>query len=267
MKLKDGIWTGSLGNTVVIPNVYAEGGLIARSKGSLTKERVMNDVRMTLTKQNSFEFAGCIMVANMIKYINSAFKFYSLDNNLYFNNIVKMVKECQLLDTVGERGKRDIIFRGKNIVFSGRDLSFENSLLFYFHLGLISSIGSSGKNCTVTIPPFTSSDFSAPSYATHVRFLFNLMLLSKFSFNDEDMRYNEVTGIKNASQVASSYYYDLSVGNAVSTPLTWYLPAGLPSAPATTASLLFGSCVFYEYDGTDYNRISGYDNVQLLKLR
>ena len=267
MKLSGGIWSGSLQDTVIIPNVYVSGGLIARSKGSLTKDRIMNDERMVLTKQNSFEFQGCSMGASKIIYLNNSFRFYALDNNLYFNNVVKMLKECQLLDTSSVRGERNISMRGKNLTFSNRDLSFSNSFNYYFNNLIISSIGSSYKTCTVTIPIFSPAQINPPTTATHLRLIFNLMWFSRFSYSEDMQKYVEVSGSQNAITMASSSYYDVSVGNAITTPLTWFLPTSLPSTPTTTSALLFASCVFYNYDGSSYNRISGNDNIILLKVR
>lgn len=98
--------------------------IIVRRKGDASKEQMKHSPAFERTRENNTEFGGCSNADKIIRQVLSPVK--RLADYNFSSTLNKLMKKIQLLDTVGERGKRSILLSRYAYLLEGFQLNKAN---------------------------------------------------------------------------------------------------------------------------------------------
>ena len=218
-------------------------GHLVRTKGGISKERIMNDPAFVRTRENGEEFGHCAGSGKMLRHALGAMVFKAKDRKLT-SRLVKVMSGLKNLDSSGVRGKRHVAEglttdAGK-LLLKGFDFNIRAGLQTVLYATIQLNI-TDGK---VIIPDFISVEqLRTPEGATH------------FSMQSAFLNLDFATGV---SAITFSTVDNHPINNSL---LTVNLnPSGIPDGNGTQIYLLLIE-FFQEVNGVQYILNNGAYNV------
>lgn len=174
-------FTGSIGSL----SYYKMKGtdkIVVRKKGGASKKKIRTSPTFARTRENNAEFGGC---ANTVKSIRHAlFPLNKLADYNFTPTLTSLAKSIQLLDKVGERGKRAVNFSQHRYLLEGFQLNrgiIFDSVVKYPLKGIIERETGSA---TIAIPHlYPQLNLEFPWKAPLYRFVIGFGLFTDSAFN------------------------------------------------------------------------------------
>ncbi|MEI3802676.1 MULTISPECIES: hypothetical protein [unclassified Chitinophaga] len=113
-------FVGAIGNMTAY-KMRGSDKVIIRGKGGASKEQIRHSPRFERTRENNAEFGGCSYASKAIRH--TLFPVKHLADYNFTPTMNKLAKSIQLLDKVGERGKRDIQLSRHGYLLDGFQLN------------------------------------------------------------------------------------------------------------------------------------------------
>ena len=218
-------------------------GYLVRTKGGVSKERVMKDPAFERTRENMEEFGHCAKAGKMLKSSTGGLAKKAKDRRLT-SRLQKVMSGIKNSDRVSARGKRQVgdgiaTEEGK-LLLKGFDFNINAPLQSIMDLPVFVDLDS-GKTIVENLIP--KEDLNYPDGATH------------FSMQSVFANLDFATGISNSK---TSPVVNLPIDLTVSSPVM--NPDGVPVGTGTRIYLLF--IAFYqEVNGVQYLLRNGAYNV------
>lgn len=220
----------------------SKGKDLAREKGGIDKERVMQDAAFRRTRENMAEFGGSAVVGKALRTGLAAVKRFG--NYTLVARIVKAMKGVNS-NGQGQRGKRDFAVTASPDALLGFEFNPTTVLGSMFSAGYTLAPNAARNEVVLTVPNFDTDAFvHAPAGATHFRLVCAVATLSNYAYSNATGKYeptNEAENGLGAVQMSG----ELALGGMVgaTTTLTVQVP-GVSTLPATVALV---ACVGIEY--------------------
>lgn len=218
-------------------------GYLVRTKGGVSKERMMKDPAFERTRENMGEFGHCATAGKMLRNATGGLVKKANDRRLT-SRLQKIMSEIKALDSFSARGKRKVADgmateEGK-MLLKGFDFNINAPLKSIMDLDVFVDL-ESGKTVVENLTP--KEDLNFPEGATH------------FSMQSVFTNLDFATGISNSK---TSSVINLPIDLHVVSPSM--NPEGVPEGSGTRIYLLF--LAFYqEVNGVQYLLKNGAYNV------
>lgn len=218
-------------------------GYLVRTKGGVSKERMMKDPAFERTRENMAEFGHCAKAGKLLKSSTSGLVKKAKDRRLT-SRLQKIMSEIKNSDSISARGKRlvgdGIATAEGKLLLKGFDFNINAPLQSIMDLPVFVDL-ESGKTVIENLIP--KQDLNYPEGATH------------FSMQSVFTNLDFATGISNSKV---SHVVNLPIDLTVTSPVMD--PNGIPSGSGTRIYLLF--IAFYqEVNGVQYLLKNGTYNV------
>ena len=224
-------------------------GYFVRTKGGVSKNRIMNDPAFARTRENGSEFGSIASSGKLLRTALGPMVFRAKDSKLT-SRLVKVMGQIKNLDSVSERGKRNVA--------EGLNSSASTSVLEGFDFNARATFGSV-LNSIVSVDTTTGAvsiaaynpleQMRSPEGATH------------FSLQVGFLRIDFATGAYELTQSPEEVY---PLTNGMISPVL--TPASVPTATGTGMHFILIE-FFQEVNGSQYMLNNGAFNVlNLLKL-
>lgn len=143
-------------------------GYLAREKGGVPKERIMNDPAFQRTRENGSEFGRAGKASKTLRDALKLLLQKASDNRVVSRLTTEMLKAIQA-DTTNGRGDRTIM-DGDISLLNGFDFNINSKLKSSLYTGYTPSIDREAGTLSVTIPEFVPEDTIVyPQGATHLK--------------------------------------------------------------------------------------------------
>ncbi len=216
---------------------------IVGRNSSLSKERILNDPKFRLTRQNMSEFAGASKTAAAIKTaLIRAYKGFA--DKRTFNNLFKITREIINLGT-GTRGRRNANLVANSVQFSNFNFHSTDKFNEVFY-GAYSITNNADRNqIDISIPDFNTLDYlTIPQGATHVRFVAAIGAVSNYTYSIQTKSYEPVVPTQNGLENVV-YSPIIPLGGMVGSNTN--LQATLPGSPALDTQVLMLGTIGVEF--------------------
>lgn len=224
-------------------------GYFVRTKGGVSKNRIMNDPAFARTRENGAEFGSIAGSGKLLRTALGPMVFRAKDSKLT-SRLVKVMGQIKNLDSVSARGARNVA--------EGLNSSSSTSILEGFDFNARATFGSV-LNSIVTVDVATGAvsiaaynpleQMRSPEGATH------------FSLQVGFLRIDFATGAYELTQSPEEVY---PLQNGIITPVL--TPASVPTATGTGMHFILIE-FFQEVNGVQYMLNNGAFNVlNLLKM-
>lgn len=224
-------------------------GYMAREKGGITAERLLNDPRYQRTRENMAEFgragkAGKVLRASIQNLLRT-----SSDRRMVSRLTKEMVKVIQM-DAVNPRGQRNVI-DGEAELLLGFDFNIHGKLEHSISAPFTATIDRVTGDAVVAVEAFIpTEDLRPPAGSTHYKLVAAAM----------DINFENGTFVseKNATPVQP-------IDTVMTTALQ--LNNNLPENSVNPLFLVFGISFYQEVNGTFYELKNGvYNALQIVSV-
>lgn len=230
--------------TLYDPNTYAG------EKGGANRDLIMNNPAFARTRENMSEFGGCGLAVKALR-----LGFLNLlpeqSDKGFTGRLMGVVKEINLHDIEGLRGKRSIIFSSAKpilakIKFNKRESlidSFDTQVTFTHPVGRI--------DATLKMTELSIKPVLVPKGATHFRIQNYLSTISDYSYAELSKSYEPVDSFNAKS--ASKYSEYTKVEEALTAELKAEYPVGTIMGEDCTVIQSVGIEFYTCKDGIHYS--------------
>jgi hypothetical protein len=227
----------------------SQDGLLVRTKGGVSRERIMNDPAFARTRENGSEFAHCASSGRMLRVAAGQLVFKVKDKRLS-SRLVKLMSTIKNLDSSSARGERKVALglqtsAGKELL-KGFDFNSKATMSSVFTGTLDLDIATGA----ITVDPFVPEvQLRIPEGTTH------------FSMQGAFLNLDFETGIRDISYSTEEFF---PYG---STPVTTVLtPSFVPTGSGN--QLYFLLIEYYQaVNGVNYPLNNGaYNVLQILEV-
>jgi hypothetical protein len=164
--------------------------IIVRRKGGASKEKIKHSPTFERTRENNTEFGGCANASKVIRNVLTPIKHLS-DYN-FSSTLNKLTKKIQLLDTMGERGKRSVLLARYGYLLEGFQLNKKNPFDSIIRHAAACSIDRETGRAIVDLPELVPGiNFMDPWPNTIFRFIVTMGLVRDVVFKDNSYRSSE----------------------------------------------------------------------------
>ena len=238
-----------LGTVGDITFYKAKEGFLAREKGGVDKNRIMNDPNFQRTRENGEEFGRAGASGKMLRTAFRAVLMNSSDSRMVGRLTREMVKVLQK-DEVSERGQRNVI-DGDLSLLKGFDFNINGKLSTTLYAPYSVTLDRVDGDVIVDIPAFIPANMiNAPSGTTH------------FKIEAAAAVVNFTDGSFNVSNADTGILpYDAVATSAISLATT------LPANSTEPIFLVLGVEFYQEINGEMYVLKNGaYNALQLIEV-
>ena len=230
------------------PNVYAG------EKGGANREQIMNNPAFARTRENMAEFGGVGVAVKAIR-LGLLNLLPEQTDKLFTSRLMKVVKEINLRDFEGIRGKRAISFSSNqplltSLVFNklqNISSSLDNK---FVHLHPITR-----ATATLSLTDLTIKPVLVPKGATHFRIQNHISIISDYAYGDLNRRYETTSPFNTMSAFVYSEYTPIET--ALTDELVATFPVGILPGDADTVIQCVG-VEFYQLNGAaNYSTLKG----------
>lgn len=224
-------------------------GYFVRTKGGVSKNRIMNDPAFARTRENGAEFGSIASSGKLLRTALGPMVFRAKDSKLT-SRLVKVMGQIKNLDSISERGKRNVA-EGLNSssstsIFEGFDFNAKATLGSVLN-SIVSVDTTTGAISIATYNPL--EQMRSPEGATH------------FSLQAGFLRIDFATGAYELTQSPEEIY---PIQNGMITPIL--TPSSVPTVTGTRMHFILIE-FFQEVNGSQYMLNNGAFNVlNLLKI-
>lgn len=206
---------------------HRDGKGIVGMDASIDKNRIENDPAFERTRENNREFGGSAKAAKAVRdALNKVFKPFA--DKTASGRLLKTLR-IMLNNGPGVRGKRLLDIQAQAPLLKGFELNETDSLASKFNALFTTAVNADRNELTLTIPDFhTVDDVTAPSYATHIRFVGAVGTLSNHALDTVSGKYAATNPVQSKiGTVARSA--EIQIGGMVGGVTT--VVVQLPNAP------------------------------------
>ncbi|QDO94171.1 hypothetical protein FNB79_09340 [Formosa sediminum] len=226
-----------------------EDGFYIRSKGGVSKDRILNDPAFVRTRENNSEFAESATSGKKLRHAITALLIEAKDNRMT-SRLTQIMSRVKNADITSARGQRKVSIGinttdGKNAI---KGFEFNNNALL--SSVLLEAYSLNTTTGEISMPNFIpAQDLNSPNGSTHVSFNSGFLNLN---FNDS------------VSDLQISPTVNLPINSTLS-PIT-LIPAAPPTGTGTP--FYFLKVAFYqEVNGTQYPLKNGtFNALQLIDV-
>jgi hypothetical protein len=226
----------------------------AGEKGGANRDLIMNHPAFALTRENMNEFKG---VGACVKAIRRGLLnlLPEQTDKLFTSRLMKVVKEINRRDPVGEHGKRAINISQERPYFATLIFNVLQNVAEMLQKQFSFEHPITKASALLSLTAFEIKDIMIPLGATHYRVQNHLSIISDYVYVEANRRYEPLSQLNALSAFAYSDY------TPIGTPLTDEIEVALPlgTLPGDDDSVI--QCVgieFYLKSGaTSYKRMVG----------
>lgn len=210
------------------------------------KEEKLNSPSFAGARKNMNEFGGCVMIGKAIRLSMNDLTKDQVDSE-FSGRLTHLITKIRNLDTVGEKGKRSILFSKCKPCFGSLEMNKRQilDLSSMIYSGNISHSASRTDAC-LRISDFCLKSGKIPSGVTYFRMLNHLSLISDYHFSDISGKYEPDNCLNGLNVVSYSPFLDIL--NKVNVEIKTAFPEGTIVADNCTV-LQFVGLVFYIPNG------------------
>jgi len=230
------------------PNVYAG------EKGGANRDLIMNNPAFARTRENMNEFDGCGVAVKAIRrgILNLL---PEQTDKLFTGRLMKVVKEINVRDHDGLRGKRGIFFSQERPFFSTIVFNKLQNIADLLADQFLALHPLERDEATLSLTALTIKPVLVPAGATHYRVQNHVSIVSDYVYSEANRRYEPLSALNTMSAHIYSEY--TPVGTALTDELVVAFPVG--TAPGDDDSVI--QCVgiefFQKIGATNYYPLKG----------
>ena len=223
------------------PNTYAG------EKGGANRDLIMNNPAFARTRENMNEFKGCGIAVKAIRrgLLNLL---PEQTDKLFTARLMAVVKEINHRDYEGIRGKRAIIFSGERPFLSTIVFNVLEDIADLLGYQFVVEHPITRADSKITLTGFNIKKVYVPKGATHYRVQNHVSIISDYTYDEANRRYEPLSQLNTKSAFAYSEY--TPVGTALTDEIVAAFPLG--TTPGDDDSVI--QCVgveFYQKSGLD----------------
>ena len=226
----------------------------AGEKGGANGDLIKNNPAFVRTRENMNEFNGCGQAVKAIRRGLQNLLPEQTDKN-FTSRLMSIVKNVNLTDPIGLRGKRAISFSANRgmlftlILSTLQDIADVLERQFANHVHPISR-----AEATLTLTDFSLRPVDIPLGATHYRVQNHISVISDYEYSEANRRYEPLSALNKMSAFTYSEY------TPVKTKLTDDLVVSFPVGTVLTDDVTVIECV-----GIEFFQLLGADQYCALK--
>jgi hypothetical protein len=227
-------------------------------KGGANRDLIMSNPAFKRTRENMSEFGGC----NVVKAIRKGFDqmLPKMADPHFTGRLVKLVKQINLQDTNGLRGRKSILFSAchsflSDIVINNRFKNNDAMLGFYR-----CSQGLSRNEATVSVNNLRILPKFIPGDATHYRVLNHLSIISDHVYDEGSRVYQAVSELNEWSAFVWTPY------TSIFDFLTTDLVAAFPADMVITDDCTVIQCVSLVFYTRQPGEVYSYSRMSFVKV-
>lgn len=181
--------TGAMGN-ITAYKMRGSDKIIVRRKGGASKEQMKHSPAFERTRENNTEFGGCSNAGKVIRQV--LFPVKHLADYNFSSTLNKLTKKIQLLDTVGERGKRSILLSRYAYLLEGFQLNKANPFDSIIRHPATCSIERKRGKATIALPELVQGiNFMVPWKYAFFRFIITMGLVRDIVYRENSYSSSE----------------------------------------------------------------------------
>ena len=212
----------------------------AGEKGGANRDLIMNNPAFARTRENMNEFGGCGVAVKAIRrgLLNLL---PEQTDKLFTSRLMKVVKEINIRDHDGVRGKRGILFSGERPYLSTMVFNKMQSIADMLANQFSCEHPIGRGEATLSLTALTIKSVYVPAGATHYRVQNHVSIISDYVYSEANRRYEPLSQLNTMSAHIYSEY--TPVGTALTDELVVAFPLG--TAPGDDDSVI--QCVGIEF--------------------
>ena len=216
------------------PNVYAG------EKGGANRDLIMNNPAFARTRENMNEFGGCGVAVKAIR--RGLLNLLPEQTDKFFTSrLMKVVKDINLWDHDGVRGKRGILFSQQRPYLSTFVFNPMQDVAGMLDNQFSCEHPIERDEATLSLTALTIKSILVPAGATHFRVQNHVSIISDYVYSEANRRYEPLSMLNKMSAHIYSEY--TPVGTALTDELVVAFPVG--TAPGDDDSVI--QCVGIEF--------------------
>lgn len=175
-------FTGTMDN-ITAYKMKGSDKIIVRRKGGASKEQIKHSPAFVRTRENNTEFGGCSNAGKIIRQV--LFPVKHLADYNFSSTLNKLTKNIQLLDTVGERGKRSILLSRYAYLLEGFQLNKINTFDSIIRHPVTCSIERNRGKAIIALPELVRGiNFMVPWKCAFFRFIITMGLVRDIVYKE-----------------------------------------------------------------------------------
>jgi hypothetical protein len=216
------------------PTIYAG------EKGGANRDLIMNNPAFERTRENMSEFKGC---GTIVKAIRQGLLHLIPEHTdkSFTGRLVALVKQINLRDQEGTRGKRGVCFSRNKSILKTLTLHENRKIDHQLKRSITRSHSESRTEATITLNGLNPDSQFIPTRAQYFRVHNHLSVISDFEYSEELRKYNPLSKNDSMSAYAYSDYIP------VNTPLTGSVRAAFPEGTTLAETDIVLQCVGIEF--------------------
>jgi hypothetical protein len=219
----------------------------AGEKGGANRDLIMNNPAFARTRENMCEFGGCGVAVKAIR--RGFLNLLPEQTDKYFTGrLMNLVKRINRDDPDGVRGKRAIIFSGDRPLLSTMVFNKLQDIADMLENQFAWEHPITRASAKLTLTALTIKPVLIPEGATHYRVQNHVSIISDYTYNEANRRYEPLSQLNTMSAHIYSEY------TAVGTALTDEIVAAFPAGTAPTDDDTVIQCIgveFYQKSGVN----------------
>jgi hypothetical protein len=195
----------------------------AGEKGGANRDLIMNSPVFARTRENMNEFGGCGIAVKAIR--RGLLNLLPEQADKHFTGrLMRVVKEINRRDSAGIRGKRAIIFSEERPFLSTMIFNVLQDIAEVMGYQFVFEHPITRTSAKLTLTALTIKPVLIPKGATHYRVQNHLSIISDYTYNEANRRYEPMTQLNTLSAFEYSAY--TPVGTALTDEIDVSFPVG-----------------------------------------
>src|ERR1035437_1751944 len=226
----------------------------AGEKGGANRDLIMNSPVFARTRENMNEFGGCGTAVKAIRrgLLNLL---PELSDKHFTGRLMRVVKEINRRDAAGIRGKRAIIFSEERPFLATMIFNVLQDIAEVMGYQFLWEHPITRASAKLTLTALTIKPILIPKGATHYRVQNHLSIISDYTYNEANRRYEPMTQLNTMSAFKYSAY--TPVGTALTDEINVAFPVGTLPGDDDTVIQCVGIEFFLKSGATDYLPLKG----------
>ncbi len=244
-----------------------DGESFVKTKGGISRDRILNDQNFKRTRENMQEFSGC---AKTGKAVREAFaSVVRLMGDSYISSRLTGVMKKINKNGTGLRGERTIDIASNKEQLIGFEFNPKDVFSSKFYAPYDAPVlGANRNDVTVTIPDFDTDFFiNAPEGATHCKLVLASGLVSNYAYEAALDSYepdNEEENGKGGTAYSAPILLKGDVGG--DTVLNVNIPLGSGGITPSVSNLIALGIVFYQEINGDLYELASGNGMQIIMV-
>lgn len=243
-----------------------DGESFVKTKGGVSRDRILNDQNYKRTRENMQEFSGC---AKAGKAVREAFAtVVKLMGDSYISSRLTGVMKKINKNGTGLRGEREIDIVSNKEQLIGFEFNPKDPFTSKFYAPYDAPVLNANRDMvTVTIPDFDAESFvNAPEGATHFKIVLASGLVSNYGYESALETY-EPTDEEENGKGGTEYSAAIAIKGSVGAVTTLSVDLAIGAAvPATVSNMVALGIVFYQEINSDLYELASGNGMQVVMV-